>query len=53
MNNLDYVYDIVKKGTEKANIKANETLKRVKANMRIDYFESDAFLKEVKANMKN
>ena len=53
MNNLNYVYDIVKKGTEKANIKANETLKKVKANMGIDYFESENFLKEVKDNMKD
>lgn len=52
MNNLDYVYDIVKKGTEKANLKANETLKKVKANMGIDYFASDTFLKEVKDNLK-
>ena len=53
MNNLDYVYDVVKKGTEKANIKASETLKKVKANMGIDYFESKTFLKEVQENMKN
>lgn len=53
MNNLDYVYDMVKKGTKKANIKANETLSRVKSNMGIDYFANDEFLKEVKENMKN
>ena len=53
MNNLDYVYDIVKKGTEKANIKANETLKKVKTNMGINYFDDENFLKEVKDNKKN
>ena len=53
MNNLDYVYDIVKKGTEKANIKANETLKKVKTNMGINYFENESFLKEVKENIKD
>ena len=53
MNNLDYVYDIVKKGTEKANIKANETLKKVKTNMGIDYFESENLLKEIKDNIKD
>lgn len=53
MNNLDYVYDIVKKGTEKANIKANETLKKVKTNMGINYFENENFLKEVKENIKD
>lgn len=52
MNNLDYVYDVVKRGTAKANEKANATLRRAKANMGIDYFESGTFLKEVKENMQ-
>lgn len=36
--NIDLVYDILKEGTTKANKKANETLKRVKKAMLIDYF---------------
>lgn len=47
-DNLDYVYDVIKKGTEAANKKVNETLKEVKHSMRIDYFEDDTFLKEMK-----
>jgi tryptophanyl-tRNA synthetase len=47
-NNIDYVYDILKKGTENANKKANETLKEVKKAMQIDYFEDKEFLKEIK-----
>ncbi len=37
--NIDLVLDILKKGSVKANEKANETLKRVKRAMLIDYFE--------------
>ena len=37
--NRDLVLDILKKGSAKANMKANETLKRVKKAMLIDYFE--------------
>ena len=47
-NNIDYVYDILKKGTENANKKANETLKDVKKAMQIDYFGDNEFLKEIK-----
>ena len=35
---LDSVYEILKEGTRKANIYANETLKEVKHSMQIDYF---------------
>ncbi len=37
--NIDLVYDILKEGSEKANRKANSTLKRVKKAMLIDYFD--------------
>ena len=37
--NIDLVLDILKKDSVKANEKANETLKRVKRAMLIDYFE--------------
>ena len=47
-DNLDLVYDIIKEGTKKANIKANNTLKRVRNSMRIDYFEDESFLKDFK-----
>jgi tryptophanyl-tRNA synthetase len=47
-NNIEYVYDILNKGTEIAIKDANETLKSVKTAMQINYFASDEFLKEIK-----
>ena len=38
-DNIDLVYDMLKKGSAKAEKKANETLKRVKKAMLIDYFD--------------
>ena len=38
-DNIDLVYDMLKEGSKKANIKAEETLKRVKKAMLIDYFD--------------
>lgn len=38
-DNISIVYDILKKGTETANKKANQTLKEVKKAIMIDYFE--------------
>lgn len=37
--NLELVEEILKEGTKKANIKANETLKEVKKAIMIDYFD--------------
>lgn len=45
---LDEVYEILRKGTENANKKANETLKMVRKAMKINYFDDDSFLNEVK-----
>ncbi len=39
--NLDFVYEVLKKGTEKAEQKAASTLDDVKRAMRINYFEDD------------
>lgn len=39
-DNISIVYDILKKGTETANKKANQTLKEVKKAIMIDYFEN-------------
>lgn len=50
-NNLDIVFDILKKGTDKANKKANETLKEVKKNMKIDYFSNNDFINEMKEKL--
>lgn len=44
---IDEVYEIIKQGTIKANQKANETLKRVRSSMKIDYFENDSFLHDI------
>lgn len=45
---LDEVYEILRQGTLKANIKANETLKEVRHAMKIDYFDDDTFINEMK-----
>lgn len=46
-NNIEYVYDILKKGSEEARKEAQKTLNDVKKAMKIDYFDSDEFLKEM------
>lgn len=48
IQNLDYVYNVLKTGTEKANEKANATLNKVKQNMGIDYFNNNKFLEDMK-----
>ena len=45
--NIEYVYRVLKKGTNDARKHAKETLRRVKQAMKIDYFENDEFLKEI------
>ena len=45
--NIEYVYDILKNGTNDAKIIANKTVKKVKKAMMIDYFSDDEFLKEI------
>ena len=52
-DNIDKVYEIIKKGTEAANEVANETLKEVKAAIGIDYLENDNFLNEIKGKFNN
>lgn len=44
--NIEGVYEILKKGSETAAKAAAETLGEVKAAMKIDYFQDDAFLRE-------
>ena len=53
LQNLDYVYDVLKSGTENANKKANNTLNRVKEHMGIDYFDNNKFLEEMKKMFSN
>ncbi len=52
-NNLDYVFGVLKEGTERANEKANKTLMEVKKHMGIDYFENDKFINEMKEQFKD
>lgn len=52
-NNLDYVFDVIRVGTENANKKANETLMEVRKNMGIDYFDNDNFINEMKDLFNN
>jgi tryptophanyl-tRNA synthetase len=40
------VYDILKRGSEEAQKAAAETLKEVKASMRINYFEDGALIND-------
>ena len=47
-NNIEYVYNVLKKGTDIANKKANETLKEVKNHMKLNYFENDNLLNDKK-----
>lgn len=46
---IEEVYKILEEGTRKANLKANETLDKVKKAMRINYFTDSDFI----ANFKN
>ena len=45
--NIKYVYEVLEKGTAEARKVANQTLKKVKKAMKIDYFANDEFLKEI------
>lgn len=49
---IDEVYEILKQGSIKANIVANQTLAKVKNAMRINYFEDDTFVNEMKEKYK-
>lgn len=47
-NNIDYVYEVLKKGTIKAQQRANETLNEVKKAMKLNYFADEDFKEELK-----
>ena len=49
---IDAVYEILKKGSEVASAKAAETLREVKAAMKINYFEDQTFLEEQKVKFR-
>ena len=53
LKNLDYVYDVLKNGTDYANECANKTLNEVKAKMGLDYFDNNKFLEEMKEKFNN
>ena len=42
---IDEVYDILRNGTNNARKKAREVLKRLKDNMKINYFDNEDFKK--------
>ena len=46
---LPAVYEILKKGSEAAREVASETLKEVKASMKINYFDNDEMIREFMA----
>lgn len=51
--NLDYVYQVLRDGTEYARHIGQQTLAEVRRAMRIDYFEDPNFIKEQKAQITN
>ncbi|SEP59130.1 tryptophanyl-tRNA synthetase [Lachnospiraceae bacterium RM5] len=44
--NIDYVYEVLKKGSEVAKNTAANTLSEIKSAMKIDYFDNDDFINE-------
>jgi tryptophanyl-tRNA synthetase len=48
-NNIEYVYEVLKKGTEAARAKAAQTLADVKSAMRINYFEDTEMIQRQQA----
>ncbi len=45
--NIEYVYKVLEEGTKEARKHAKKTLDKVKTAMKINYFESEEFLKEI------
>ena len=43
---IEWVYEMLKKGSEEARREAADTLERMKAAMKINYFEDADFLKD-------
>ena len=52
-NNIEYIYEVLKKGTEHARDVASKTLKEVKNSMKINYFDDSSYLEELKNKYKN
>ena len=50
---IDYVFNVIKNGTEIAIKKANETLEEVRKNMGLDYFDNTNFIEEMKEKFNN
>ena len=50
---LEEVFEVLKKGTEAANAQANATLEKVRAAMKINYFEDKNFLSDAKAHFES
>lgn len=48
-NDIEYVYKVLKEGTAKANLVAEQTLKEIKDVMEINYFDDPAYLLDLKA----
>lgn len=49
-NNIEEVYNILKKGTTKASNKANKTLEEAKEAMKLNYFSDNEYLNELLQN---
>lgn len=51
-DNIDFVYEMLKEGSKTAAKQAAETLRDVKKSMKIDYFNNDEFLSELREKFK-
>jgi len=50
---IDEVFEVLKKGTAAANEQANQTLEKVRAAMKINYFNDPTFLSDAKAHFES
>ena len=50
---IEYVYDVLKKGSEEARETAAQTLSEVKQCMKINYFDTPEWLQEQKQKFKD
>jgi len=51
--NIEYIYDVLNEGSQRAQQVCNETLAKVKKAMKINYFDDEEFLKEMKDKYHN
>ena len=50
--NIDFVYQVMREGCDTARAIASQTLKEVKAAMKLNYFDTEEFLNELRERFK-